>query len=329
MADVARVAGVSSQTVSRVILRPDLVTEPTRLKVQNAIRRLGYIPNAAARSLAANSSRTVVVIIPALTSSSYAFQVASTMAALEPHGISTVVGYSDYSREREESLVHSLLQYRPLGFILTGLDHTTRCAELLRTSGATVIETWSVDGDPIDMAVGFSNVDAGRDVAKVFLERGTRRVAFVGGTDARAALRAKGLDMALTEAGLPPVLRLEYPAPMDASVGITGLVEMCVNGPRPDAILFSADFLALAALYECQRRGIRVPDDVAVCGFGDHELSPLSVPGLTTVKLFPEEMGRLSAEILLNRIRTSAGPTRNDTNRVITLQHQIVRRGSA
>ena len=327
MSDVAAHAGVSAQTVSRVIGRPELVAEETRLKVQQAIRELGYIPNEAARNLASNSSRVGAVIIPTLASSAFAAQVHGIIDLLENRGISVVIGNSEYSLAREEDLIRTLLERRPLGFILTGLQHSPTASALLRQSGVPVIETWDTDGPPIDLAAGFSNIAAGRDVGALLAARGARHVAFVGGAaelDSRANGRFVGLQQALAEAGLAPAYRVALTLPMSSLDGIRGLDAVLEGAPRTDAIFFSADSIALSALLECNRRGIRVPEQLAICGFGDYDLAGLVTPALTTVRIQPNEMGRRAATMLIDRIDGRAGQPG-----IVTLQHQLIRRGSA
>lgn len=327
MFDVAEYAGVSAQTVSRVIGKPEMVAEKTRLRVQEAIRELNYIPNEAARNLASNNSRIVAVVIPTLSSSAFAAQVKGIIDTLEQRGISVVIGNSEYSSDREETIIQSLLERRPLGFILTGLQHTASAAALLRQSQIPVIETWDTDGDPIDKAVGFSNLSAGFDVGAMLIARGARHIAFVGGRaeqDSRANSRFIGLSNAVAEAGLPPVYRVQLQLPMSSLDGVTGLDMVLQNAPMTDAIFFSADTIALPAILECNRRGIRIPDQLAICGFGDYDLAGLVTPALTTVRTKPAEMGDQAARLLL---KTLDGTPAAETK--IILQHQLIRRGSA
>jgi LacI family gluconate utilization system Gnt-I transcriptional repressor len=327
MLDVARHAGVSAQTVSRALGRPELVAEDTRRKVQQAVEALGYIPNEAARNLASNRSRTVAVVIPTLASSAYSAQVEQIVEVLEAEGISVVIGNSEYSMAREENLVRSLMERRPLGFILTGIQHSAAAGELLRNSGLPIVETWDLDGPALDAAVGFSNVAVGCDVGRLFLASAKKHIAFVGGADAqdpRASGRYEGLAQAITAAGFPRPLRIELQLPMTAQDGIAGLDLVLEKAPLTEAIMFSADSIALGALLECNRRGIRVPEQLCICGVGDYEFAPLVMPSLTTVRIFPGQMGRQAAELLLARINGDrSGPTS------ITIRHQLVRRGSA
>ncbi|SDR47212.1 transcriptional regulator, LacI family [Paraburkholderia fungorum] len=327
MLDVAEYAGVSAQTVSRVVSNSSLVTDKTRRRVEEAIQALRYIPNEAARSLASASSRVVAVIIPTLSSTAFAAEVKSVIDTLEPHKISVIIGNTEYSQEREEAIVQSLLERRPMGVILTGLQHSAKVRSLLQESGVAVIETWDTDGEPIDMAVGFSNFTAGYDVGKLLCGRGAKQIAFVGGAsaqDSRAESRYLGLCKAVKEAKLPAVLRVELQLPMNASDGVRGLDEVLRDAPMTDAIFFSADTMALAAILECNRRGIKVPEQLAICGFGDYELAAMITPSLTTVRTKPDEMGATAAQMLLARINEV-----EDAATKIVLTHQLVRRGSA
>jgi len=327
MADVARLAGISAQTVSRVISRPELVTTATREAVQQAIERLNYIPNGAARNLASSSSRMIAIIIPTLSASAYAEEVSEIVRVLETRNFSTLIGNSDYSRPREERLVQLFLERRPDGFIITGLNHSPRTTQLLRQSGVPVVETWDTDGEPIDLSVGFSNRAAGDLVGDLFISRGARRIAFAGGTfdeDDRARLRWEGLIRALGRAGLEPVARAEFPLPLKAEYGGHALDIILAQDPMVEAIFFTTDTLALHALLECNRRGIKVPEQLAICGFGNYDLSGVVTPGLTTVQAPVRKMGAAAAERVLARLSGEILP-----KKTLNLKIKLIRRGSA
>lgn len=327
MIDVAKHAGVSAQTVSRALGRPDLVAAETLEKVRQAVESLGYIPNEAARNLASSRSRTVAVIIPTLASSAYAAQVVRVVEVMESRDIQVVIGNSEYSPEREENLIRSFLERRPLGFIVTGLHHTPAARELLRGSGVPVIETWDTDGEPIDTAVGFSNREVGREVGRLFLSSGRSRAAFIGGRaalDPRATGRYEGLAETFQAAGFERPVRIELSLPMSAQDGVKGLDEVLQRAPLTQAIMFSADSIAIGALLECVRRGISVPEQLAICGVGDYELAPMVTPALTSVRIFSDLMGQRAAELLLARFDGEEGHEAR-----VNTGHQLIRRGSA
>ncbi len=327
MSDVAQLAGVSPQTVSRALSRPELVTEATRLVVAEAVAKLNYIPDGAARNLASRSSGVVAVIIPMISSSIYAVQVSKIFQTLETRGLSVLIGNSEYSLLREEKLVETFLQRRPDGIILTGLQHTKRTRDLLVRSGVPVVETWDNESEPIDMVVGFSNFAAGEQVGRLFLSRGSKRVAFVGGAfdqDFRAKRRFQGFESALKRGGVAVRARASLSMPLQRGDGVRGLDIVLGTDPMVDAVFFSADSLALSALLECMRRGVRVPEQLAICGFGDYELSNAVTPALTTVGIPTGQIGEAAANLILSRIEGDSPKMKN-----IVIDFQLKRRGSA
>jgi LacI family transcriptional regulator, gluconate utilization system Gnt-I transcriptional repressor len=306
MDDVAKRAGVSAQTVSRVIGRPELVSAETKELVERAIRELNYIPNGAARHLASSRSRSVVAIIPTLATSVYADEVNQIMAVLEGENFTTLLGNSEHSIEREEHLIASFLERQPDAFILTGLTHSPRTHSLLLASGVPVVETWETDGVALDMSVGFSNIDAGRSLAEYLLGKGYRQFGFVGGdfkVDHRARQRHAGFALGLRENGVPAPIVVEVPVPASSKDGIAGFDRLLAEAPRTDAVFFSADGLAIPALLDCQRRGIGVPDDIAICGFGDYDLATIVNPQLTTVRVEAAAMGTMAGQLILRRLK--------------------------
>lgn len=327
MEDVARLAGTSTQTVSRVLSRPELVSDETRKLVEQAVRDLNYIPNSAARLLASSVSHIVAVIIPSLSATVYAQEVHHIVRVLEEHSFSVVIGHSDYSELREERLVQSFLERRPDGFILTGTQHTDLTRQLLKNSGVPVVETFDGDHPAMDISVGFSNFEAGRKVAELFLSRGLTRIAYVGGRkdqDFRSNARFEGLRSRLEDGGLAPVARIELTLPMPAGDGVRGLDMVLAADPLTQAVFFSADSLAISALLECNRRGVRVPEQLSICGFGNYDFADAVMPSLTTIAVPFEEIGVLAANAILSRLNgTAKGPLQT----VVPLQ--LLRRGSA
>lgn len=327
MEDVARLAGTSTQTVSRVLSRPELVAKKTRKLVEEAIRELNYIPNSAARLLASTASRIVAVIIPSLSATVYAREVDQIIRVLEQRSFSVMIGHSDYSETREERLVQSFLERRPDGFVLTGTQHSDLTRQLLANSGVPIVETYDGDNPAMDISVGFSNFEAGRKVGELFRSQGLSRIAYVGGRidqDFRSNARFDGLCARLAEEGIQPVARIGLALPMSPGHGVLGLDQVLASDPLTQAIFFSADTTAIAALLECNRRGIRVPERLAICGFGNYDLTDATLPSLTTVSVPFEKIGELAANAILDRIDgRMLGPSQ------VVLPLQLLRRGSA
>ena len=206
--DVARVAGVSHITVSRVINSPDKVAPATRERVQAEIARMGYIPNLLAGGLASRRTRIVAAVVPTIGHSIFAETVRGMSEYLMAHGYQLLLGQSDYSEDIETRLVEAFIGRRVDGLVLTGVQHTAATLQRLKTAGIPVVETWDLTPEPIDMLAGFSNYDAGAAMGDYLVEQGYRRIAFVGGEDPRGVARLAGLSAALKRHRLRAPIRI-------------------------------------------------------------------------------------------------------------------------
>ncbi len=195
IADVARFAGVSTSTVSRVLRQPAIVSELLRRKVREAVERLDYVPNQMATGLAAAQGRQIGVIVPSILNAFFSATVDALTERLGANGQQVLLGTTDYDEAREEALIESFVAWQPAAVVVTGLRHARRAARLLLAARAPVIEMWEIGESPIDYAVGFSHRGVGRAQARHLLAAGRRRIAFLGAyldRDQRAATRAEG-----------------------------------------------------------------------------------------------------------------------------------------
>jgi LacI family gluconate utilization system Gnt-I transcriptional repressor len=176
--EVARLAEVAPITVSRALSLPSAVAPATRQRILDAVSSLGYIPNRVAGSLSSNQTRLIGAIIPTFQSS-VATEFTSGMATvLRSRGYQLLLGGSNFSVDEEESLIVEFLARRADGIYLTGTTHTDRARRMLRESRVPVVEIASLDGEPIDMVVGFSNVEASFAMMRHLAGCGYGKVAF-------------------------------------------------------------------------------------------------------------------------------------------------------
>jgi DNA-binding LacI/PurR family transcriptional regulator len=302
--EVARLAGVSPITVSRALNTPDKVNEKTRAAVFAAVEQTGYIPNRLAGSLASNRNRTIGVIIPTITNSIFADKVQGLSDTLTPAGYQILLGQSGYSIDREADLVAAFLAQSPSGLVVTGSAHSQRTQTMLKRSGVAVVETWTRNETPLDMQVGFSNEDAAFEMVRHLHSAGYRRIALVVASYAdndRAQGRLRGYRRAVNDLGIADAA-IELQAEFSFSEGARALNELMAKRRKIDAIFFANDILAVGAILECQRRGIRVPQDVGIAGFDDLEIATVSVPSLTTVSIPRYDIGVTTAQLLLRRL---------------------------
>lgn len=304
MAEVAAAAGVSMQTVSRFLRFPDTVTAETSRAIQAAIDKTHYVHNLAASHLASSRGNTVAAIIPTLSASVFAETIQHFSEFLHQAGYQIFLGNTDYSAEREEEVVRSLLGRRPDGLFVIGTRHTKAATGLLKRAGIPVVEGWDMTSRPIDRLVGFSNSDAIAEMARYLHGRGRRKIVFAGVLrrgDSRASERRDGFvtamhDLVPDEA---PRLVIARDSELGMSAGTALLSECRSQYPDADAIMFSSDVLASGALLECGRRGIAVPHDIAITGFGDFELARHLNPSLTTIAIPAADIGLQAGKLLL------------------------------
>ncbi|WP_406406438.1 LacI family DNA-binding transcriptional regulator [Streptomyces halstedii] len=306
--DVAAIAGVSAQTVSRVLRIPDEVSPETRDRVRTALREAGYVPNLSARNLASNRSKIVATVIPSLSASIFSETLTGLSSVLAPEGYQLLLGYTDYDDKREEELIRSLLGRRPDGFFMTGALHSPAVIKMLKASRVPVVETWDWIDTPLDTLVGFSNEDAMYAMVSYLHEAGYRAPCFVGSLlegDHRSRRRLDGYLRAVGTywPGREPrvVDASAYPLALESGARLLEVARQA--HPESDVLVFSTDIYANGALLAATSRGIAVPKEIAMAGFGDFELSRMLRPALTTVALPNTTIGQEAARMLLTRMR--------------------------
>src|SRR5258708_6082396 len=189
---VARRAGVSSITVSRVVRLPNLVAPETRGRVEAAMRELGYVPNQVAGSLASARTSSVGVLVPTIANSIFADTVQGLSDELEPLGYAVILAQSRYDAAREDRMLAALLSPRPHAIIMADSPPTEDGARLVRRAGIPIVETWGLPAEPIDAVAGFNNYWVGCAVARHLVAQGRQNLAFIGGDDPPAARRWDG-----------------------------------------------------------------------------------------------------------------------------------------
>lgn len=328
MADVARRAGVSKITVSRVLREPGKVKPDTRRRVQAAIRALDYMPDENAGAFASGRSRMIGALISTLGGSTFESTINGLSETLAAEGYQLLLTTTDFSPTKEADILPRLLARRPDGIVLTSTQHTRETRKLLSKADIPVVELWELPTRPIHSAVGFSNRDAGRAMTQHLLSRGYESVGFIGarpGKEQRSLMRARGYEDAMKSAGLPA---RQVPSAEHANAvtrGAQGLAALLEQWPNTRAVFCSSDQVAMGALSEARRRGIRVPDDLAIAGFGDFEFSGDNGLELTTLRIPGHEIGVRTARLLADY--WCAEPQRKPES--IDLGYEIISRRTA
>jgi LacI family gluconate utilization system Gnt-I transcriptional repressor len=324
LSDVAKLAGVSAITVSRALNTPDLVTPDTREKVRHAVERTGYVPNLLAGGLASNRSRLVAAVVPTIAGPVFLETIQALTEALAAKGYQLMLGQSGYDNSREDALIDAIVGRRPDGIVLTGIMRSADGRRRLLASGIPVVETWDLTPTPIDMLVGFSHEKAGAATAQFLHRKGYRRPAIVTGDDHRANLRRGGFEQAWKALGGAAPRVQHVPAPTTLGSGRAALRELLAGAEPVDAVACSSDALAHGVITEAQARGLRVPQDVGVIGFGDLAFARDAHPSITTVRIDGTAIGRQAAHFIVERAEG-----RPVGDKVLDLGFSLIERESA
>lgn len=301
--EVARLAGVSPITVSRALRQPEKLSEETRRKVLETIERTGYESNPHARALRSGRSTLVAAFVSNIMSQQFGLAIHGLAAELEPEGYELMIGQTSYSYAKEVAMVRSLRSLRPAAVMFTGVIELEENRQALRELAIPVVETWAFPRDPIDMLVGFSNVDAGAMAAAHLIGKGYRHLAFIGRSGGRGALRLQGFRAEAARRGLGLACEVTVPEVLGIADGRAALRRLLEAGAKVDAVFCANDLLATGALIEARERGLGIPSELAILGFGDNDAAGQMSPGLTTISMDAHELGSRVGRLLRQRMR--------------------------
>lgn len=304
IADVAKLAGVGAITVSRALRQPERVSLDLRRQIDAAVATLGYVPDPNARALASARADVIGVIVPSLTNNVFAEVVRGIYDGLGDQRFQIQIGNAHYSALEELRLLHVFLGQRPAGLIVSGIDQIPAARKLLETADCPVVQIMESGPDPIDMMVGFSHRHSGRAAVRHMIERGYRRIGFIGARmDPRSQRRLAGYRDAMEEAGLYDP-RLVNTTPMPSSVSFGGELfrDALARMPALDGVFCNNDDLALGVLFECHRAAIDVPRKIGICGFNDLEMMQVAFPSITSMRTHRYDIGHRSVTMVLDRL---------------------------
>jgi LacI family transcriptional regulator len=300
--DVARVAGVSTATVSRAVNDPDLVSEELRTRINSVIRHFGWVPSGAARALATRKTGTIGAVFPTLTQGDFPRAIQALQHELSQGGYTLLLACSEYKPEQEYQQVRKLIERGVEALILVGEAHAPELIDFLRARNVLYVNSFVYNPKTHGTCIGPDNRQALYRMTKYLIDLGHRRFGVVAQStlnNDRAQARLQGVHDALAERGMAI-------QPSHFAEGFWGINEgrqlfrrVFASKPYPTAVICGNAYLTVGALLESQAMGLKVPDEVSIVGYDDIEImSELPIP-ITTVKVSSEEVGRRAAQFLI------------------------------
>ena len=324
VSDVAKRAGVSTMTVSRVINNSGYISQETRERVEKAIAELGYVPNALARSFRSKQTCLLALVLPDITNPFWTTIARGVEDTASRNGFHVILCNTDESPEKEANYINVLLQRRVDGIIIAPTTNDkNRFLMLKRQALPCVLLDRRVDGFKCDTVVS-NGCEGAKKLTQHLLRLGYRRIAIVSGplTISTAQERVEGYAQALQENQVPIDESLIVRDTYQQDSGYESVKQLLKQERRPEAIFAGNNFIAVGALHAIRELGLRIPEDVALVGFDDIPQGSLISPALTVVSQPAYEMGVAAADSLISRL---SGKYRGKPRDIVVATSIIIR----
>ena len=303
--EVAKVAGVSTATVSRAMNNPEVVSAELRERITSVVQRLGWVPHGAARALATRRSRAIGAVFPTLTHGDFARALEGLQDELARLGYGLLLACSNYDMEQELRQVRKFVERGVDAVLLVGELHHPDLIELLDRNDKPHLNLFVYNAKTRGLSIGPDNHKALYRLTQYLLDLGHRRFGVIAQdttVNDRAVARLQGIHDALAEHAI--AVRPDCLAVGQWTIREGRELFRCITAraPRPTAVICGNGYLAVGALLESQEQRIRVPEQMSIAGYDDIEImSELPVP-ITTVRVLSEEVGRRAARCIVARL---------------------------
>lgn len=328
LSDVAKRAGVSTASVSRVLNHPDKVSARIREKVTLAMEELGYVRDGAARALASRRSYSIGSVVPTIGIGIFASGVERLQQRLQEYGYQLLIATTQYDASKEMEAVRSLIERGVDGVQLVGQQHDPRIYALLQGRGIPYVNSYQYDPDNEHPCIGFDNYRSAWELMRHLMELGHRDVGIITSPtrlNDRIAARLNGMLACLKSYGIDQPANRIVEVPHRLADGRGATRALMRAHPGLTAICGTADALAIGALFELRAMGIAVPGEVSVAGYDDLEIVRHLDPTLTTVHVPVEEIGVRVADYLLGCIEGRAMPMKTELEANLVLRDSTAR----
>ncbi|MDO5517232.1 MAG: LacI family DNA-binding transcriptional regulator [Clostridium sp.] len=300
--DVAREAGVSIATVSRVLNDIDVVNEDTKKKVLDAIKKLGYRPNIVARSLKTQRTKTIGILIPDISNQLYPEIVRGAEDVSNIYDYNVILCNSDLDIDKEKEYLRVLKEKMVDGVIYMSSSLSDEILDLINELDLKTVLVETKDKEGLLPSVTIDNVKGCYDSTKLLIDKGLKNIAFIGtDKDTMNAWgdRYVGFEKAMKEAGLNIDPELVYFSSIKVKTGYEGISKFIEDGKKFDGVICASDDIAMGAINALRDNGLQIPKDVSVVGFNDNFAASIFYPKITTVSQPTYDMGSVAMRMLI------------------------------
>ncbi|QJB57111.1 substrate-binding domain-containing protein [Pseudodesulfovibrio sp. zrk46] len=324
--DVAKLAGVSTSTVSHVLNRTRFVSESRRKLVEDAVRELNYRPSSIARSLKIQRTKTFGMLVTASRNPFFAEVVHGVERRCYEQGYTLFLSNTEGDVKRMETSLDALEEKRVDGLLLLCAEVNDDIIRLLEAERSVpiVVFDWGPESDNVDRIYDNSS-HGGYLATKYLIDNGHTDIGCIYGPIERRSSRERvdGYHKAMEEAGLPVRSEWMIAGDYDCEGGVQAMVQYAAMDKRPTAVFATNDMMALGVLSEAGRQGIRIPDDLSVIGYDDIYLVRYAAPPLTTVKQPKTELAAKAVDTLIEHL-----DSKRTKGKMIIVQPQLMERES-
>ncbi|PML44893.1 DNA-binding transcriptional regulator CytR [Vibrio lentus] len=305
MKDVAQLAGVSTATVSRALMNPEKVSVSTRKRVETAVLEAGYSPNTLARNLRRNESKTIITIVPDICDPYFAEIIRGIEDAAVENDYLVLLGDSGQQKKRESSFVNLVFTKQADGMLLLGTDHPFDVSKPEQKNLPPMVMACEFAPELELPTVHIDNLTSAFEAVNYLAQLGHKRIAQISGpaTATLCKFRQQGYQQALRRAGVSMNPAYSTVGDFTFEAGAQAVRQLLALPEQPTAIFCHNDAMAIGAIQEAKKLGLRVPQDLSIVGFDDIQFAQYCDPPLTTISQPRYEIGRQAMLMMLDLLK--------------------------
>lgn len=325
LAEVAKLVGVSTMTVSRALRMPEKVNPELRTRIEAAVNELGYVPNLQARNLASADSSLVMGVVPSFSSPGFLAVAETLQTAIAPQGYSMMFIESGQGGQNGEKAFAQMLAYNPAAVVQFNIDSVSSCSQMLINAGVPVVEIGAINHDASWVSIGVDYTAAIKKLVTSLVQTGYKNIGLLCTASNNIMFRQvlSGWNSAMLSVNHSPHRVVTSHLQTGITTGLNLLGDIRITWPELDALICTSDEIACGCIMACHGAGLKVPDTLALASLSGGTLAAVCSPALTAVEFPWSETGTRAGKTLLDLL---AG---RSTDKVIELPSTLQVRASS